>query len=137
MTDALYLEDVLELVKSFDIAEHVYIGKLDAKQDKSIGVYNYKRSVPYNRPLGGDKARTHDIKYVSFLVHWNRSVRETEKAALGLLEALEATRETKVNDKTIKFIIPLMDAPIEVGTDSNGIFESVIEATIYYERIGE
>lgn len=134
---ALYLEDVLELIKSFNITQYPYIGKLDAKQKESIGIYNLKKAQPYKRVLGGVKGRTCDTKFVSFLVHWNKSPRETEKVAIGLFEALEAVRDVKVNGKNIKFIIPLVDMPVDIGSDDAGIFEYVIEAEIYYERIGE
>ncbi len=134
---ALYLEDVLELIKTFNITQYPYMGKLDTKQKESIGIYNLKRAQPYKNVLGGNAGRVYDTKFVSFLVHWNKSPRETEKTAIRLFEAIEAVRDIEVNEKKIKFIIPLMDMPVDVGTDDAGIFEYVIEAEIYYERIGE
>ncbi|MGN0464902.1 MAG: minor capsid protein [Lachnospiraceae bacterium] len=137
MSKALYLEDVLELVKSFGIAKNLYIGKLDAKQKESIGIYNLNKAQPYRCVLGGSAGRKYDTKFVSFLVHWNKSIRETEKTAIRLFEALEQAKDIVVNEKRIEFIIPLVKEPVSVGTDEAGIFEYVIEAEIYYERIGE
>ena len=44
----LYLEDIHALVKSFGLVEdgHCYMGKMDAKQQKSIGVYHLMRNSP-------------------------------------------------------------------------------------------
>lgn len=133
----LYLEDVLELIKTFNITEHPYIGKLDAKQKESVGIYNLKKAQSYKKVLGGTKGRTYDTKLVSFLIHWDKSPRETEKTAIRLFEAIESVRNLEINGKMIKFIIPLVDKPVDVGTDEAGIFEYVIEVEIYYERIGE
>lgn len=38
----MMLEDVRDYIASLDVAEHVYMGKLPDKEDKSVGVYNSK-----------------------------------------------------------------------------------------------
>lgn len=38
------LKDIKDWLKQFDIAEHYYMGKLDNKQDKSVGVYQRRTS---------------------------------------------------------------------------------------------
>ena len=39
-----------------------------------------------------------------------------------------------INDNKVFFTKMLVDEPVDVGTDDKGIFESVIELDIYYER---
>ena len=39
-----------------------------------------------------------------------------------------------INDTKVLFTKMLVDEPVDVGTDDKGIFESVIELDIYYER---
>ena len=109
------------------------MGKLDAKPEKSIGVYNSKHSHTYKTAIGGPALESYGIKYVTFLVHWNKSPRDTEKAAMGLFKALRAAREVTVNDAKIKFIQPLYELQ-DVGTDDSGIYEMVIEAAVIYEK---
>lgn len=41
----LYLKDIKDWLKTFNVAEHYYIGKLDNKQDKSLGVYQRKQVI--------------------------------------------------------------------------------------------
>jgi len=133
------LEDVRDLVSSLGLTEDhkVYMGKLDAKQDQSIGVYNLKRSAPYTVAIGGKDKESYGTKQVSILIHWNRSMRDTEAVSAALFEKLAAMREVRINEKQIKFIHPLVDQPVDVGTDDNGIYEMVIEIELIYERKGD
>lgn len=127
------LADVRDYIASLDRAGHVYMGKTPDKKDKSIGVYNSKHQHAYKTALGGPFLESYGVKYVTFLVHWNKSLRETENAAVGLLEVIQEAREVTVNESKIKFIQPLYDIQ-DVGTDDAGIFEMVIEAAVIYER---
>lgn len=135
----LMLEDVRDLVSSLGLTEDhkVYMGKLDAKQDQSIGVYNLKRSAPYTVAIGGKDKESYGTKQVSILIHWNRSMRDTEAVSAALFEKLAAMREVRINEKQIKFMHPLVDQPVDVGTDDNGIYEMVIEIELIYERKGD
>lgn len=130
----MMLTDIKDYTDSLGVSEHVYMGKMGVKKDKSIGVYNSKHSHPYKTTLGGFELQSHGTKYVTFLVHWNKSPRDTENAAYSLFEALRQAREETINDAKIKFIQPLTDGPMDVGTDDAGIYEMVIEAAVIYER---
>jgi hypothetical protein len=130
------LSDVRDYIESLKVAEHVYSGKLDAKQEQSIGVYNSKHEHAYQTAIGGPLLESYGTKYVTFLIHWNKSQRDTEKAAMALFENVTGVREAKVNNETIKFIQPLYD-PQDIGTDDAGIYEMVIEAAVIFERKGE
>lgn len=129
----MILTDIMDYIESLDIADHVYMGKLDAKQEKSIGVYNSKHTHAYKTAIGGPELESYGTKYVTFLVHWNKSPRETESAALKLFEAVRNAEEVTINESKIKFIQPLYDIQ-DVGTDDAGIFEMVIEAAVIYEK---
>ena len=90
----LKLTDVRAWIASLGIAEdqHVYIGKLDNKQQKSIGVYGRSSSGPPNIALGGLEYTTCDTKRISLLVHWTRNKTESEAAAYELFEKLRSGR---------------------------------------------
>lgn len=127
------LEDTRDYINSLGIADHVYMGKLPDKEDKSIGVYNSKHQHTYRATLGGASAEGYGEKYVTFLVHWNKSPRDTEKAATALFRKLRAARNATINNETIKFFQPLYDIQ-DVGTDDTGIFEMVIEGVVIFEK---
>lgn len=130
----MYLSDIRDFIDTLGIADYVYQSKMDAKKDKSIGVYQSKHSSKYTTAIGGVELKSYGIKYVTFLVHWNKSPRETEKASVSLFQKLEKVRETQINNKTIKFIQLLNSEPVDVGTDDAGIYEMVIEAAVIYAK---
>lgn len=130
------LSDIRDYIASLDLAEYVYMGKLDAKQEKSIGVYHSKHERGYKTAIGGPEMESYGLKYVTILIHWDKSPRNTEEAANSLFDTLRQAREEKVNNELIKFIQPLTDGPVDVGTDDSGIYEMVIEAAIIYRKGG-
>lgn len=130
----MMLSDFRDYIGSLHIAEHVYMGKLDAKQERSIGVYNSKHEHPYKTALGGVACESYGIKYVTLLVHWDKSPRDTERAAQRLFDALVRTREVTINEACIKFVQPLTDSPVDVGTDDAGVYEMVIEAAVIFAK---
>ena len=129
----MMLSDVRDYIASLGLADHVYMGKLPDKQDKSIGVYNSKHQHVYGTAIGGPSLESYGTKYVTLLVHWNQSPRDTEKAATALFDAVRTAREVTINEAKIKFIQPLYEIQ-DVGTDDAGIYEMVIEAAIIPER---
>ena len=67
-------------------------------------------------------------------LHWNKSVRDTEETSEQLYNMLRDTNNKIINDTKLLFTKMQVDGPVDVGTDDKGIFESVIELDIYYER---
>lgn len=132
----LYLSEIRDYVATLGIAadDNVYSGKLDDKKNESIGVYNNKRGNPLKETIGGDQNESYGKKAVSILVHWNKSQRETEKAAYELYGLLRACRNAMAGTTKLLFTKMSMDEPVDVGTDDNGIYEMVIDFDIYYER---
>jgi predicted metalloenzyme YecM len=130
----LYLEDVRDYMGSLNIAndDNVYMGKLDNKKQRSIGVYQLKQSRAPTVSLGD--SGTYKVKPISLLVHWNKSARDAEKTAYQLYELLRTAQNVEVNGKRIIYFQMLQEEPVDVGTDEAGIYERVIEVIIFYER---
>ena len=126
------LANIRDFLKRFDLFEHYYIGKLDNKQDKSLGVYSLKRNEPPVTAIGTQS--TYDIIGVSLLIHWNNNADETEITARQLFEYLRTVKKLRINNTQVYMIQLLMPEPVDVGTDDKGIYERVIEMKIYYER---
>lgn len=132
----LGIGDVRDYIAGLGIADNtnVYCGKLDDKKNKSIGVYNNNKQRSVQMAVGGLNNSSYRIKSVSILVHWNTSVRDTEKTVEQLYNMLRDMNHITINDTKVFFTKMLVDEPVDVGTDDNGIFECVIELDIYYER---
>lgn len=128
--------DIRAWIASLGIAEdqRVYIGKLDNKQQKSIGVYGRSSSGPPNIALGGLGCTTYETKRISLLVHWNRSKPESEAAAYELFEQLRSISSLDIGNTNINYLSLMVPEPQDVGTDDNGVYEYVIWLDLIYQR---
>lgn len=128
----IYLSDVRDWLKTLISAKFYYIGKLDSKNDRSVGVYQRKNPALPVTAIG--QPSSYEIKPISILIHWNKNANETEKAAYELYKQLEAVSSLTLNNTHVQFIQLLQSEPVDVGTDDSGVYERVIEFNLYYER---
>lgn len=129
----LGLADVRDYIKTLKLAEHYYIGKLDSKKDKSIGVYQRQNSYKPRICIGSTSS--FERKPVSVLVHWNKNAKETEEQAFLLFQKLtETVMPVEMGDTSVFFIDMLNTEPVDVATDDNGVYERVIEFDLYYRK---
>lgn len=135
----LRLKDIRQYVAALGIAEdsHVYIGKLDNKKEKSIGVYNRQGQGPPRQTLGGGQNVTYGEKKISLLVHWNKSKIEAEEAAVRLFDTLQNSDTGNIGDTKIFYICLDVPEPQDVGTDDSGVYEYVIWVSFFYEKKGD
>lgn len=129
------LKDIRDYIESLEIAEkdHVYMGLLGDKPENTIGVYNSKHQYDSHKALGGPELEGYGEKYVTILVHWNKSPDDTEKAAMSLYETLRRARNISTENGTIYFFQLLYD-PQDIGVDDGKICEWVIEAAVIFEK---
>ncbi|BFH60747.1 phage tail terminator protein [Paenibacillus azoreducens] len=109
-----------------------YIGKIDGKKEKCIGVYN-TTGAPVHLAVGGLKATGYQVKAISLLIHWSRNAATAEEKAQEVYDALFGQTAEIGGKRVIQFRM-ITPQPISVGTDSEGIYEYVIETHIYHER---
>lgn len=124
------------LKEKFPEAENYYIGRLENKKEKSLGVYPLNRAK--DMPLiclGGTKYNACDVKDVSILLHWNKNADETEKSANNLFNTLLKLNDSsiRINEHDIYIIELLVPESQDVGT-ADSVYERVIEVRFYYER---
>lgn len=131
----LSLKKIKDWLKTLGIgAEHFYTGKLDNKNDKSIGVYNAKKTLTPYIALGGITNSSYRKKAVTFLIHWDKNQDRTEQASFEFYKKLEAKTNIIIDDIKIKYIELLENEPISVDTDEKGVYEMVINAVFYYDK---
>lgn len=136
MVRFLELSDIRDWIKSLDytVSENCYIGKLNNKKDKSIGVYQLNTTNRNNIAIGGIDNTKILQKTVSILIHWNMNAKETEHKALEIYNDFYNKRNFIINDIRVNYIELLVPEPIDAGTDDKNIYERVIQATFYYEK---
>lgn len=131
----LGLADIRDWLKDFNNkADNYYIGKLDNKNDKSIGVYQGKNTISPRITLGGRENSSYEVKAITILIHWNLNARETEEFSYKLYEELLKQNRVVISNHKINMIKLTTNEPIDVGTDEKNVYERVIDLEIYYER---
>ena len=130
----LNLADIRDWMKTIIVAENFYIGKLDNKKEKSIGVYQLRTTNPPDIALGGQNNTKILTKSVSILIHWNKNANETEQIASDIFQKMMEAKNINIKNLKINYIELLVHEPVDIGTDENNIYERVIEATFYYEK---
>ena len=132
----LALKDIRQWVAGLGLAtdHNVYIGKLDNKKQKSIGVYSRSASGSPGMALGGLDCTTYGVRPVSLLVHWTRSQPESEAAAYELFEKLRGVTSLTIGETHINYLRLMVPEPQDVGTDDDGVYEYVIWLDFLYER---
>lgn len=110
-----------------------YSGKIDAKKEQCISLYN-ATGAPQRLAVGGVDATGYVVKAVSILVHWGRNSDVAERKAQEVYDTLFGVFNVKVGGKRVAMFRLPQPYPIGVGTDSEGIYEFVIEVHIYHER---
>lgn len=132
----LSLKSIRQYIASLNIAENenVYIGKLDNKKQKSVGIYSRKTDGKFFIAIGGLDCSTFNIKPISLLIHWNKSQVETEEAAYKLFDRLKKQSNINIEGIHIDYLCLQVPEPQSIGTDEYGVYEYVIWLDFYYNR---
>lgn len=128
----MLLSEVRDWLKTKIDCQQWYSGKIDSTKEQCIGLYNSQGPKP-NIALGGLSNTSYSTKAISILVHWGQNSSLAEQKAQEVFNALFGQDAIIGGKRVIKFDMKASE-PISVGTDSNGIYEYVIETVIYYER---
>lgn len=135
-----------DYLKTLNVAEHYYIGKIVNSEEKSLGIYP---NSPTRRVESIGKASSYGTFGVKLLLHWNKNAKEAEIQAHALFEAIRYITDTTMShiedtgDSTdevvtttvhVQYIDWNYDEPIFLGTDANGVYEYVITGVIYYRK---
>lgn len=129
------LSDIRDWLKTLSVADNYYIGKLDNKKPKSLGVYSRAEKTAESVAIGGYGNTKSNEANVSLLLHWNEKYTDTETAAETLVEAIRTAIQNKtytIGSHTVDFIRISTDGAVGVGTDENGVYEAVIWLDIVY-----
>ncbi|SHJ52044.1 hypothetical protein SAMN02745163_02054 [Clostridium cavendishii DSM 21758] len=128
----MLLSEVREYLKTKIECPQWYAGKIDGSKEQCIGLYNIMGSSP-NLALGGLANTSYSTKAISILVHWGKNNNIAEQKAQDVYNALFGQEAIIGGKRVINFDMRTSE-PIGVGTDSNGVFEYVIEVNIIHER---
>ena len=126
------LADVRDYLKSFNLFNGYYVGRIDANKKNVLGVYDLRNRARHKTI--GENTQRYDIKGVSLLIHGDTNKTSTEQLAIKLYKALESAESAKIAGKKVNIIDLQQDAPIDVDMDASKVYEYVIEVLFYVER---
>lgn len=132
----LKMKDIRKWIVDLGIAEdsHVYIGKLDNKKQKSIGIYSRSASGSPEIALGGLDCTSYETRRLSILVHWSKGKSESEEVAFELWEKFRSTSSLTIGNTPVPYLRLMVPEPQDVGTDDSGVYEYVIWLDLIYLR---
>lgn len=128
----MLLTEVKDYLKTKIVCPQWYTGKIDGTVDQCIGIYSVQ-GPSTNIALGGLANTSYSTKAISILVHWGKNSNIAEQKAQEVYNVLFGQSATIGGKRVIKFNMRTSE-PVGVGTDSNGIYEWVMETVIYFER---
>ena len=127
----MQLSDVRDWLRTvFPEAARAYVGRIDAAQERCIGIYD-GQARPAVRALG---PQSYDVLPVSILVYWTADARETQAAAQTLYDRLRAVRRPVIGGHEVPLIALTSTAPVDCTRPESPVYEQVIEAVIYYNK---
>ena len=125
------LEELKDYLKTLDLADYYYVGKIDNKREKVIGVYSLSKGA---RVEAIGRESSYDKAGFQILVHWNKNAVETEATARQIFEALRYITNTEMGDLYVYYLDLDIGEPVFLGTDQENVYEYHISGTIYYRR---
>lgn len=110
-----------------------FTGGLRDNKEKSIVIYNGKAFI---NPIaiGGIHNSSYKGKGIRILVHWNKSVGDTELKAQEVYNTLNGLTNVDIGGKRAIQFNMRDPEPIYLGVDESGIYEYVIDLEIIHER---
>lgn len=125
------LAEFKDYLKSLDVADYYYIGKIENIKEKVIGVYSVGNM---ERVEAVGRASSYDVAELQILVHWNRNARESEEASRSLYESIRYIQDEQMGDIYVAFVDLEYGEPVFLGTDENNVYEYSIMLRVYFGR---
>jgi hypothetical protein len=125
------LAEFRDYLKTLNVADHYYIGKLDNSKEKALGLYSMGNLAPVEA-VGKDSS--YDIAGVRILLHWNKNAKESEKASRNLYSEIRYIQDQAMGDEHVFCFMPDDNEPTFIGTDDNNVYEYHIAGRLYYKR---
>ena len=113
-----------DYLKTLNVAENYYLGKIVNETEKTLGVYS--------NPRGRDSS--YDIAGFMLLLHWNKNARESEEAARDLYQKIRYILDQDMDGFYVHMVDLQNGEPAFIGTDNNGVYEFSMTGRLFYRR---
>ncbi len=119
-----YLKTIIKDCKNW------FIGKMDENQEKAIAIYANRRQLESISKF--KNLQSYSILPITLLLRWTKNYNTAETKANKIYELLDCS-SFFIDDYKCN-INCLLDGPIDLGTDENGIYKFSIELNLLYRK---
>ena len=114
---------------------NIHIGGIDAQKEQILGIYN-RTTSDNDLMVGGLANTTEEQKHFTVLIHWNKSMIDSEGKAIEIYEHFRANQTPTIGGLQVFDIQCTSGQPIDVTQrEKNNIHELVLDYQINYNRI--
>lgn len=111
----------------------VQLGGVNGNAEKFLGVYPGSGSGRQHIAIGGAACTSYDTTSARLLLRWGKSQPAAEKKARSLWNLFYGCTDINMDGAVVSYIDP-GSGPVPIGKGSDGVFEYVINLSIYYMK---
>lgn len=108
-----------------------YNSSINRDLDQCVGVYARRNGLIQPQAVG--QASTYGVKSLMLLVHWTKNADTCEQKALALWDTLRTAGTAEQIGNGVCWI-EARNAPVSVGRDEQGIFETVLDFEVHIRK---
>ncbi len=130
------LSDLRDYFKSdFPWKESISIGKIDKNKERAVCFYHSKVSRPKINTIGGKGNRSYTVLPISALLRFGKNYEAAAEKAEEIYNFFDEKTFDLNNERV--FVISPYNAPIDLGTDDQGVYENSLEFDLYITKKGD
>lgn len=130
------LSDLRDYFKSdFPWKESISVGKIDKNKERAVCFYHSKVSRPKINTIGGKGNRSYTVLPISVLLRFGKNYEAAAEKAEEIYNFFDE-RTFDLNNERVFVILPY-NAPIDLGTDDQGVYENSLEFDLYITKKGD
>lgn len=130
------LSDLRDYFKSdFPWKESISVGKIDKNKERAVCFYHSKVSRPKINTIGGKANRSYTVLPISILLRFGKNYEAAAEKAKEIYDFFDEKTFDLNNERV--FVISPYNAPIDLGTDDQGVYENSLEFDLYITKKGD
>lgn len=130
------LSDLRDYFKSdFPWKESISVGKIDKNKERAVCFYHSKVSRPKINTIGGKGNRSYTVLPISILLRFGKNYEAAAEKAEEIYNFFDEKTFGLNNERV--FAISPYNAPIDLGTDDQGVYENSLEFDLYITKKGD
>lgn len=116
-----------------DFMDRIQLGGVNANVERFLGVYPGNTAGRQHIAIGGPACTSYDAMSARLLLRWGKSQPAAERKAQALWGLFYGLTGADMDGTAVAYVDP-GSGPVPMGKGADGVFEYVINLTIYYMK---